>query len=129
MTVVEHHSRGELQKLFRQEKDARIAKRIWMVWQARSGRSEPQITVGIGLSRRTVQVWVQRYNAEGLAGLRDRVGRGRKPILLPEEQQAITQRLEAGPQEGDVCSLRGLDFQRFIEERFGKLISKSGLAS
>ena len=125
MTVVEHHSVGELQELFRQEKDARISKRIWMVWQARSGLTEPQITAGIGLARRTVQIWVQRYNEEGLAGLGDRLGRGRKPILSPEEQQAVAQRLEAGPQEGDVCSLRGLDFQQFIEDQFGKLMSLS----
>lgn len=127
MTVVEHHLVGELQELFRQEKDARIAKRIWMVWQARAGLTEPQITAGIGVARRTVQAWVQRYNEEGLAGLRDRLGRGRKPILLPEEQQAVAQRLEAGPQEGDVCSLRGLDFQKFIEDQFGKLMSLSAV--
>jgi len=57
--------------------------------------------------------------------LGDRLGRGRKPILSPEEQQAVAQRLEAGPQEGDVCSLRGLDFQQFIEDQFGKLMSLS----
>lgn len=127
MTVVEHHSVDELQELFRQEKDARVSKRIWIVWQARAGRIEPQITESIGMARRTVQTWVQRYNAEGLAGLQDRAGRGRKPILLPLEQQAVAQRLEAGPQEGDVCSLRGLDFQQFIEDRFGKRMSLSAV--
>lgn len=35
MTVVEHHSAEELQALFRQEQEARRAKRIWIVWQAR----------------------------------------------------------------------------------------------
>jgi transposase len=127
MTVVEHHSMGELQELFRREKDARLAKRIWVVWQARAGLTEPQITASIGLSRRTVQTWVQRYNEEGLAGLRDRLGRGRQPILSPEEQQAVAQRLEAGPQAGDVCSLRGLDFQKFIKDQFGKLMSLSAV--
>lgn len=127
MTVVEHHSMGELQVLFRREKDARLAKRIWVVWQARAGLTEPQITASIGLARRTVQTWVRRYNEEGLAGLRDRLGRGRQPILSPEEQQAVAQRLEAGPQEGDVCSLRGLDFQKFIKDRFGKLMSLSAV--
>ena len=127
MTVVEHHSMGELQELFRREKDARLAKRIWMVWQARAGLTEPQITASIGLARRTVQSWVQRYNEEGLAGLRDRIGRGRQPILSPEEQQAVAQRLEAGPQEGDVCSLRGLDFQKFVKDQFGKLMSLSAV--
>lgn len=127
MTVVEHHSVGELQELFRREKDARLARRIWIVWQARAGLTEPQITAGIGLARRTVQTWVQRYNEEGLAGLRDRVGRGRQPILSSEQQQAVAQRLEAGPQAGDVCSLRGLDFQRFIQDQFGKRMSLSAV--
>jgi transposase len=127
MTVVEHHSVEELQELFRREKDARVAKRMWIVWQARAGLTEPQITASIGLARRTVQTWVPRDNEKGLAGLRDRGGRGRKPILSPEEQQAVAQRLEAGPQEGDVCSLRGLDFQKFIEDQFGKLMSLSAV--
>lgn len=127
MTVVEHHSVDELQGLFRQEKNAPVAKRIWIVWQARLGRTEPQITAAIGLARRTVQEWVRRYNESGLDGLRDRAGRGRKPILTPDEQQAVGQRIEQGPQEGDVCSLRGLDFQKFIEDQFGKLMSLSAV--
>lgn len=127
MTVVEHHSVDELQELFRQEKNAPMAKRIWIAWQARLGQTEPQITAGIGLKRRTVQEWVRRYNEGGLDGLRDRVGRGRKPILTPDEQQAVGRRLEQGPQEGDVCSLRGLDFQKFIEDQFGKLMSLSAV--
>lgn len=117
----------ELQELFRREKDARVSKRIWMVWQARLGLTQPQITAGIGMARRTVQDWVQRDNEEGLAGLRDRAGRGRQPILSLEEQQAVAQRLNEGSQEGDVCSLRGLDFQKFVADQFGKLMSLSAV--
>ena len=127
MTIVEHHSAEELQRLFRQEKDARVAKRIWIAWQARLGSTQPQITAAIGMARRTVQTWVQRYNAEGLAGLRDRVGRGREPILSEAEQQRVAERLEEGPREGDVCSLRGLDFQKFIQDQLGKLLSLSAV--
>ena len=79
MTIVEDHSAEELQGLFRQEKDARMAKRMWVAWQARLGITEPQSTAAIGRARRTVQIGVPRYNEEGLAGLRDRVGRGREP--------------------------------------------------
>lgn len=127
MTVVEHHSVDDLQGLFRQAKDAGVAKRTWIVWQARLGRTEPQITAAIGMSRRTVQGWVQRYNENGLDGLQDRAGRGRKPILTPEEQQAVGQRVEQGSQEGDVCSLRGVDYQKFIEDQFGKRMSLSAV--
>jgi transposase len=127
MTVVEHHSADELQVLFRQERDVRVAKRIWIAWQARRGSTEPEITAAIGLSRRTVQTWVQRYNEEGLAGLQDRAGRGRDPILSEAQRKVVVQRMEAGPQEGDVCSLRGLDFQKYIEAQFNKRMSLSAV--
>ena len=127
MTIVEHHSAEDLQELFRQEQDARVAQRIWIAWQARRGLTEPQITEAIGLSRRSVQTWVQRYHEEGLAGLQSRVGRGRQPILSEAEQQLVADRLEEGPREGDACSLRGLDFQKFIEDQLGKLMSLSAV--
>jgi transposase len=127
MTVVEHHSAEELQTLFRQEQEARRAKRLWIVWQARLGRTAPEIAMGIGVSRRAVQEWVRRYNAEGLAGLETRSGQGRVPILSETERQLVVQRVEAGPQDGDVCSLRGVDFQKFIETQFGKLMSPTSV--
>ena len=128
MTVEEHHSAEELERLFREEKSARIAKRIWIVWQARLGRIEPEITAEISLARRTVQQWVQRYNAAGLAGLQDCSGRGRKPPLSPDEEQLLRQRIEAEPQRDDeVCSWRGVDCQRFLETQFGKRMSLSAV--
>ena len=123
MTVVEHHSAEELQALFRQEREARRAKRIWIVWQARLGQTAPQIAEGIGMSRRAVQEWVRRYNGEGLAGLETRAGQGREPILSEDERRLVAKHVEAGPQKGDVCSLRGVDFQKFLETQFGKLLS------
>ena len=125
MTVRDQHSVEELQSLFRREKQVRVAKRIWIVWQARLGRTAPEIAKGIGVSRRAVQEWVRRYNEEGLIGLQTRSGQGRDPILSEAERQAVAERLEAGPQEGDVCSLRGVDFQKFLEDQFGKLLSLS----
>lgn len=123
MTVVDHHSAEELQALFRQEREAQRAKRIWIVWQARLGQTAPQIAQQIGVSRRAVQEWVRRYNGEGLAGLASRAGQGREPILSEDERRLVAERVEAGPQKGDVCSLRGVDFQKFLETQFGKLLS------
>ena len=127
MTVVEHHSIEDLQRLFRAAKDARLAKRLWIVWQARRGQTEPEITAAIGLSRRVVQSWVQRYNQGGRTGLADRAGRGRKPVLSVAERQWVAERVEAGPRDGDVCSRRGIDFQKFIHEHCGKLLSLSAV--
>jgi transposase len=58
-----------------------------------------------------------------LAGFETRAGQGHEPILSTEERQLVAERVEAGPQDGDVCSLRGVDFQKFLETQFGKLLS------
>lgn len=47
--------------------------------------------------------------------------------MSEEERQAVAKRLEEGSQAGDVCSQRGLDFQKFIEGQFGKRLSLSAV--
>lgn len=127
MTVIEHHSLDELCTLFQSETETRQAKRIWIIWQARQGRTEPQITAAVGMSRRAVQSWVHRYNQYGLEGLVDRPGRGRKPILTDEQRQLVAQWVEQLQRPEDVDSLRGVDIQRFIHQHFGKLLSLSAV--
>ena len=111
MTVEEHHSAEELERLFCEEKSARMAKRIWIVWQARLGRTEPEITAEIRLARRTVQQCVRCYNTAGLAGLQGVVGTPGSCRPRPEaasfftEETLFRQRIEAEPQRSDeVCS-------------------------
>ena len=129
MVVVERHTAEELLDLYRRERDARVVKRLWIVRQARLGKTAPEIAGETGLARRSVQEWVARYNAEGVDGLRDRPGRGRKPILSVEEKQRLVERVEQGPRANtnDVCALRGVDFQKFVEAEFGKSLSLSSI--
>ena len=128
LTVEEHHSVIDLERLLLEEKSAQLAKRIWIVWQARLGRTEPEITAEISLARRSVQQCVRRYNSEGLLGLQDRAGRGRKPPLSPAEEVVFRQRIETEPQRSDeVCSWRGVDCQRFLETQFGQRKSLSAV--
>lgn len=72
----------------------------------------------------SVSIGVQRYNADGLEGLQDKSGRGKPPLLTPEEQARLKQRLDAGPTpEDNVCTLRGKDIQRVLAEEFDKVRS------
>lgn len=67
---------------------------------------------------------MQRYNADGVEGLQDKPGRGKPPLLTPNEQVQLKQRIDAGPTTKDgVCTLRGKDIQRILEEEFGKVRS------
>ena len=110
----------ELEKRERQETNAKLAKRMRVVILAIRGYTAPAVAMSLGLSRRVVQRWVRRYNDEGISGLEDRRGNPLNSPLTPEQEASIRERLEAGPTPEDkVCSLRGADMQRILQQEFG----------
>lgn len=124
MRVAAHHSEQQLQQLVNRELRADRARRLRTVLLARQGFTAPEIATCTGFSRRVVQTWVARYNREGLAGLKTKPGRGRKPPLTPAEEEQLKQRLDAGPLPDDgVCALRGKDVRRILQCEFGQLRS------
>ena len=122
MEVVDHLPLEELKRLERVEKDADRARRMRIVILGSQGWTAPAVAMAVGLSRRICQLWVARYNAEGLAGLDDRRGQEPGPRLSAEQEAALRTRIEAGATANDpVCSLRGKDFQRIFAKEFGLL--------
>lgn len=109
----------ELKQLERKERDATRSKRLRIIILAVEGWTAPAIAMSVGLSRRECQLWVQRFNEEGLPGLENRARGGRAFPLTSEQQEQIRERLDAGPQPEDkVCSLRGVDLQAILEKEF-----------
>lgn len=130
MEVAAFHTEQQLQQLFDRERQAARAKRLRVILLAKQGFTAPEIATCTGFSRRSVQHWVARYNTEGLVGLATKSGRGRKPPLTPEQEQQFRQRLDAGPRPEDgVCTLRGKDVQRILQQEFGQLRSLNGVYS
>jgi transposase len=110
----------ELEKRERRETNAKFAKRLRIVILAIRGYTAPAVAMSLGLSRRVVQRWVSRYNDEGIPGLEDRRGNRQDSPLTPEQEEYVRQRLDAGPTPEDkVCSLRGADMQRLLQQEFG----------
>lgn len=124
MRVADHHSEQQLQRLVDQATLAVQAERLRVVLLAKQGFTAPEVATCTGLSRRAIQDWVARYNREGLNGLKTRPGQGRKPALTPTQTEQLRLRLDAGPlPEDGVCTLRGKDVQRILEQEFGQLRS------
>jgi transposase len=120
MHVEPHRTADQLEALILSEPRARVARRLTAVRLALLGRTAPAIAEQVLLSDRQVRAWVARYNAGGPDALADRPGRGRKGPLSPEQEQRLGQRLRAGPTEADgVCTLRGEDVRRILEQEFG----------
>ena len=99
-----------------------MEQRYHAVMEVTSGAPVAEVARRYGVSRQAVHGWLGRYEREGLAGLANRPGRGRKPPLTAEEQVRLKARLDAGPTpEDEVCTLRGKDVQRILAKEFGRL--------
>jgi transposase len=115
-------TKGELDVLIAKTKNASRRQRLRVIRWALAGLTADEVATQTKLCRRQVQNWVRRFNNQGLAGLEDRPGRGRPCPLTAEQQAQFKARLATGPTAKDeVCTLRGEDLQRILEQEFGVL--------
>lgn len=61
--------------------------RARIVWYSHEGSTPPQIAERLNIHAQTAREWIQRFNAEGLAGLADKPRAGR-PATYSTEQVA-----------------------------------------
>jgi transposase len=119
MNIKPHHTNQQLQKLYRNEPDARLARRIHGVYLANKGLTCPQIMEITGSARRTIQQWVAKYNAGGIEALKDSPRSGAPTKLSQKQQQALCKRIEAGPTQQDgVSVLNGPTIRKILEQEF-----------
>lgn len=111
---------AELARRVRTERSARLRDRYRAALLALQGYQAPQIVQMLGRSRRSVQDWVYAYRDQGIPGLIPRKGTGRPAKITPEQVQSLRARLDAGPRAEDgVCTLRGKDIVRILQQEFG----------
>jgi len=117
-----------LNRLQRQERNAKQRDRYRAVLLALNGKTAPEIAAKLDRSRRFVQQWTYRYRDGGLGNLVEQ-SRSGAPTKLPRDDEAAFQlRIEAGPNGGDgVCTLRGKDLQRILQEEFGAQYTLDGV--
>ncbi len=76
----------------------RDSERARIVLLRAEGLKQQEVAARLGLSVACVNKWSQRFDREGMAGLRDKPGRGRRPsIPLETVERVITQAGQAPP--------------------------------
>ena len=88
---------GKLRELAFRERSVRTAKRMLAIANALDGMSRADAAAAAGMERQALRDAVTRYNAEGLAGLVDRPGPGRRPALAEGEMALLAERIFKGP--------------------------------
>jgi transposase len=68
--------------------------RCKMILLKSEGLSSKEIGKRVDMSLITVNHWVNRYLLEGIAGLKTRSGRGRKPIMDSSDEEAVRRAIE-----------------------------------
>ena len=98
----------ELRPWARQERDGRVAARLFAIANALDG-----------MDRQTLRDWVHRYNEKGISGLSSRPTPGRSPKLTEGQMAALKAVVLAGPDPAvdSVVRWRVVDLCRWVEER------------
>ena len=119
MTVRQRKTVAELEARFRASKDVVARSHCQVVWLLAKGHSTAEVAEIVALSPRWVNKLARRYEAEGAEALGDRRRRnaGAKPLLSPEDLEALRERLRTPPDDGGVWS--GPKVARWIAARLG----------
>lgn len=106
--------------------DPDVARRLLALALVLEGRSREDAARSCGMDRQTLRDWVHRYNAQGVAGLRDRKAPGAKSKLLAEQEAEVASWVRSGPDlaEDGVVRWRRRDLARKIERRFGVVLAE-----
>ena len=113
------HSVEELRGYYRASSDAVERRRLQVIWFLTEGKSRSEVVKLTAYNRISVCEVVKRYNAEGLAGLRDRRHENPGcPPLLSEEERA--QLFTAMQNESEAGVWSAGKIQSWVKEHLGK---------
>ena len=88
--VLSEPDRKALERTVRMKtSEQRNVLRARIVLLSAAGQPDRAVAQQLGVNRHTVRLWRQRFGEQGLAGLEDAPGRGRKPALASKVKEAI----------------------------------------
>src|SRR6202049_579310 len=110
---------AELRRVARRE-SGRVCQRVLMIANMREGMEHEDAARLAGLSRSAAYEWHNRYEEDGIEGLRDRPRPGRRPRVDAVTSARFKERIVAGAElERDgVVAFRAVDAQRILKEEF-----------
>ncbi len=91
------YTAAELREAATHSNDADATRRMLALALVLEGYKRGEAGKLCGMDRQTLRDWVLRYNAEGIAGLCNRIAAGPKPRLTPQQEAAVAELVRKGP--------------------------------
>lgn len=85
----------------------------------KEGKTLTAIANALGVVYQTVKEWGERFIENGLAGLQDSPGRGRKPLFPVEQRNELAAEIELLQQEKKGGRITGKDIQMHLKTKHG----------
>jgi transposase len=102
----------------KKERNGRMRIRLLALQHLKEGKSVTSICNNLKVARERVYVWVNNFKKNGLEGLKERPGRGRKPLISREQEKQIISFVEASSKSQKGGRIMGNDVVKFIFENF-----------
>lgn len=102
-----------IKALFNSDDKYKIGLRLYAVYQVSLGKPSRELEDLYDTSFKQILNWVDRFEKEGLQGLRDKSGRGRTPQLSPEQMLDIPDDTDP-PESGVKHTVGVLTFRRML---------------
>tara|TARA_R110000868_G_C10604040_1_gene740773 strand:- start:46 stop:561 length:516 start_codon:yes stop_codon:yes gene_type:complete len=125
---VKGYTPEQIKALFNSEDKYKVGLRLYAVYQVSLGKPSRELEELYNTSFKQILNWVDRFENEGIDGLRDKGGRGRKPRLSPEQMQRLEELLaEESPSDHDYNTQRwsGPLLIDWIDKNFGVRFQKA----
>jgi transposase len=125
---VKGYTPGQIKAIINNNKDYKTGMRLFAVYQIALGKSSSQVGEIFHMSFKQITNWVHRFEAQGVAGLADKPGRGRKSRLNPAQKQKIAEVLEdKSPSDYgyNTATWTGALLIEWISEQFGITYKKA----
>ncbi len=98
---------------------ARAVERAGIVWRAHQGCRVPAIARELTVCEATVRLWLKRFNAAGLDGLKDAPRVGRPPTYAPAQVGSVVAASLTDPQD------LGLPFASWTLDRLAAYLAEA----
>lgn len=109
----------DFDKLANTEGNPRERKRFLAFAHLREGRTFQEVATFVRVELRSLMRWVRKFKTEGLEGLRDKAGRGAKPLIPAEHQEAFRQAVLELQENRIGGRIRGRDILKLMQTKYG----------
>jgi transposase len=87
--TVKGYNSDQIKALFRKDERYTIGIRLYAVYQVSRGKSSRSLEQLYNTSFKQITNWVHQFEKEGLEGLKDKEGRGRKSRLTEDQREKL----------------------------------------